>query len=136
MLRFALNLHKPNKYAFFCPKSRMNVTVRNPLGFAEEVTPAILRALRNGTLIDVDNVVDLKTGTLKTQSTGQNEVDMSKQSEPFQKSVQDNNSAQEPKNVSVEVSETENTTKKRGRKPKNNTSVDEQNYALDDSLFG
>lgn len=65
MLKFQLNFRKPNNYAFFCPVSKMHLTVSNPLGFAEGVTPAILRGLQTKVLLDVDNVVDMATGKLK-----------------------------------------------------------------------
>ena len=64
MIRLALNLRKPYNYAFFDPKSRIHLTVSSPVGFANEVTPAILRGLRSQVLIDVDGVVDAKTGMI------------------------------------------------------------------------
>ena len=60
-----LNLHKFNNYAFFCPVSRLHLTVSSPVGFANEVTPAILKALKAETVLDVDGVVDIETGTVK-----------------------------------------------------------------------
>lgn len=65
MIKLALNLHKFNNYAFFCPVSRLHVTVSNPVGYANEVTTAILRALKSKTLLDVDGVIDIETGTVK-----------------------------------------------------------------------
>lgn len=60
-----LNLHKFNNYAFFCPVSRLHLTVSSPVGFSNEVTPAILKALKAETVLDVDGVVDIETGTVK-----------------------------------------------------------------------
>lgn len=60
-----LNTRKPNNYAFFCPVSRLHLTVSNPVGFASEVTPAISKALKAKTLLDVDGVVNIETGTVK-----------------------------------------------------------------------
>lgn len=59
-----LNLHKPNNYAFFCPVSKVHLTVSSPVGFASEVTPAILRAVKANTVIDVEGVIDLETGNV------------------------------------------------------------------------
>ena len=60
-----LNLHKFNNYAFFCPVSRLHLTVSSPVGFSNEVTPAILKALKAKTILDVDGVVDIEAGTVK-----------------------------------------------------------------------
>lgn len=65
MIKLMLNRKKFNNYAFFCPVSRVHLTMSNPVGFANEVTPAILRALKSDKLIDVDNVVDIETGTVR-----------------------------------------------------------------------
>ena len=65
MVKLALNRHKFNNYAFFCPVSKLHVTVSNPVGYVNEVTPAILRAIKVNTLIDVDGVIDIETGTVK-----------------------------------------------------------------------
>lgn len=60
-----LNTHKFNNYAFFCPVSRLHLTVSSPVGFSNEVTPAILKALKAETVLDVDGVIDIETGTVK-----------------------------------------------------------------------
>ena len=60
-----LNRQKFNNYAFFCPVSRMHLTVSSPVGYANEVTPAILKGLKSKSILDVDGVVDLETGTVK-----------------------------------------------------------------------
>ena len=60
-----LNTRKFNNYAFFCPVSRLHLTVSSPVGFSNEVTPAILKALKAETVLDVDGVVDIETGTVK-----------------------------------------------------------------------
>ena len=65
MVKLMLNLHKFNNYAFFCPVSRLHLTVSSPVGYTNEVTPAILRAIKLSTLIDVDGVIDIETGTVK-----------------------------------------------------------------------
>lgn len=65
MIKLALNLHKFNNYAFFCPVSRLHLTVSSPVGYTNEVTPAILKALKVETILDVDGVIDIETGTVK-----------------------------------------------------------------------
>ena len=54
MLKFMLNTHKFNNYAFFCPVSKLHLTMSSPVGYANEVTPAILRAVKANNVIDVD----------------------------------------------------------------------------------
>ena len=71
MIKLMLNLHKFNNYAFFCPVSRLHLTVSSPVGFANEVTPAILKGVKSKTLLDVDGVIDLETGTVKAQEEAQ-----------------------------------------------------------------
>ena len=72
MIKFMLNMHKFNNYAFFCPVSRMHLTVSSPVGFANEVTPAILKGLKSKAILDVDGVIDLETGAVKaTQAKAQ-----------------------------------------------------------------
>ena len=65
MIKLALNMHKYNNYAFFCPVSRLHVTVANPVGYVNEVSPAILKALKSKTLLDIDGVIDIETGGMK-----------------------------------------------------------------------
>lgn len=69
MFKLTLNLHKANNYAFFCPVSKVHLTVSNPVGFASEVTPAILRAIKANNVIDADNVIDLETGKIAKKET-------------------------------------------------------------------
>ena len=67
MIKLMLNSRKPSNYAFFCPVSRVHLTVSSPVGFANEVTPAILKAVKAKTVLDVDGVIDLETGGLKNK---------------------------------------------------------------------
>ena len=64
MFKLMLNVRKPNNYAFFCPVSKVHLTVSSPVGFANEVTPAILKAVKASTVLDVDGVIDLETGSV------------------------------------------------------------------------
>lgn len=67
MIKFVLNARKFNTFAFFCPDSRLHLTLSSPVGFSDRVTPAILRGLKSKTIIDVDGVIDLETGLEKTE---------------------------------------------------------------------
>ena len=84
MIKLMLNLQKFNNYAFFCPVSRLHLTVSNPVGYTSEVTTAILKALKAKTVLDVDGVINIETGTVKAE----------KQVAPAQKPVE---AAPEPK---------------------------------------
>ena len=100
MVKLALNRHKFNNYAFFCPVSKLHVTVSNPVGYVNEVTPAILRAIKLSTLIDVDGVIDIETGTVKDVQQAETPVqEESKNSETVDNAdtEQDNNSEQSEK---------------------------------------
>ena len=68
MVKIALNVTRHNNYAFFCPVSRLHLTMSNPVGFIDVVTPAVLNGLKFGTLIDVNNMIDVTTGTIKTSN--------------------------------------------------------------------
>lgn len=118
MLQFRLNPRKPYNYAFFCPVSKMHLTVSNPLGYAEGVTPAIFRALKSNTIIDVDGVVDLQTGKVK----------VAKQDNKAEKTIANPDSAQTPVTTSEDAVAASSAdgdaadaanTKKRGRKSSN-----------------
>lgn len=86
MVKLLLNPKKQGNYAFFCPVSRLHLTAGSPSGTADGVTPAILRAIKSGTLIDVDGVVDLTTGTVKSNNV--------KEPESSAGNSEDNNSGQ------------------------------------------
>ena len=64
MFTLKLNLRKPNNYAFFCPVSKVHLTVSSPVGFANEVTPAIFKAVKANTVLDVDGAIDLDYDSL------------------------------------------------------------------------
>jgi hypothetical protein len=68
MIKLMLNRKKANNYAFFCPVSRLHLTVSNPVGTADRVTSYILRGIRTKSIIDIDDVIDLSTGQLKQQN--------------------------------------------------------------------
>lgn len=69
-IRLELNQKVDENYVFFCPHALIHLSRSKPMGVAPRLSSYILTALRFGTLIDVDGVVDLETGELK-QSTEQ-----------------------------------------------------------------
>ena len=102
MIKLMLNRQKFNNYAFFCPVSKLHVTVSNPVGYVNEVTPAILRAIKLSTLIDVDGVIDIETGTVKDAQpvkTPVQETPKSPEKADNADTKQDNNSEQSEKVV-------------------------------------
>lgn len=116
-----LNLHKFNNYAFFCPVSRLHLTVSSPVGFSNEVTPAILKALKAETVLDVDGVIDIETGTVKAGTQAP------KQEKPVEKAPETKQEApakaeepkvEEPKaeETKVEEASAEEKPKKGGKK--------------------
>ena len=108
MIKFMLNKYKFNNYAFFCPVSRMHLTVSSPVGFSNEVTPAILKGLKAKTILDVDGVIDLETGTVK-------------EAQPEQQAPQPEQVAEAP---IEESNETE--AKKKEQEPKANKSTNKR----------
>lgn len=63
-IELRLNSKKPNNYAFFCPVTRLHLTLANPVGTTDRVSNYILRGLKAKTLIDVKGIVDLTTGEI------------------------------------------------------------------------
>ena len=124
MIKLMLNNHKFNNYAFFCPVSRLHLTVSNPVGYVNEVTTAILRGLKSQNIIDVDNVIDIETGTIKAEKTNNTkQADAPKQekvAEPKStdsKKENDGNSEQVDKAVKESKTETPAESKsKRGKR--------------------
>lgn len=53
-MKLALNPKKVNNYAFFCPVSRLHLTLARPVGFVNKTTPYIDNALKSKTLIQLD----------------------------------------------------------------------------------
>ena len=122
MFKLMLNLHKPNNYAFFCPVSKVHLTVSNPVGFANEVTPAILKAIKADTVTDVDGVIDLGTGKVagrkapvKTENPTQKEVSTVSQTESTDSKEQEV-PVNEPVDVAEDTMTEEPKTSKKGKK--------------------
>ena len=120
MIKLALNLHKFNNYAFFCPVSRLHVTVSNPIGYVNEVTTAILKALKSQTLLDVDGVIDIETGTVKgaakTEALKKEPEKVVKEDAKSEKAENDSDSKQKTETVDNPAVETSDEKPKRGRK--------------------
>ena len=117
MIKLALNLHKFNNYAFFCPVSRLHVTVSNPIGYVNEVTTAILKALKSQTLLDVDGVIDIETGTVKgAAKTEAPKKEPEKEDAKSEKAENDSDSKQKTETVDNPTIETSEEKPKRGRK--------------------
>ena len=120
MIKLALNLHKFNNYAFFCPVSRLHVTVSNPIGYVNEVTTAILKALKSQTLLDVDGVIDIETGTVKgaakTETPKKKPEKVVKEDAKSEKVENNSDSKQKTETVDNQTVETSDEKPKRGRK--------------------
>ena len=114
-----LNIAKPNNYAFFCPVTKLHLTLTNPVGTTDRVSAYILRGLKSKSLIDVNNVVDLETGKVNAKN---------KKSEPevvAQPIKSETTATQEQKEEpSQEVEAAVDDKKKRGRRAQSNP-VDE-----------
>ena len=61
-IELKLNPSKVGNYAFFCPVTRLHLTLANPVGIANRVSPYIIKAIKSKTLIDVNGVIDINTG--------------------------------------------------------------------------
>lgn len=64
-IELRINLRKPGNYAFFCPVTKLHLTLTNPVGFTDRVSPYILRGLKSKTIIDVNNMINLETGKVE-----------------------------------------------------------------------
>lgn len=93
MATIRLNTAKSNNFAFFCPVSKLHLTLSSPVGSISKTTKAVLRGLKSDTLIDVDNVIDIETGEIKEYrkpiESGQEEISASDNSVP-EEPVSDN----------------------------------------------
>lgn len=113
MIKVALNITKPNNYAFFCPISRLHLTRSNPVGFVNEVTQYIIRGLKSNVLIDVDNVIDLETGNEKAAEAKQAPVnpqpipDPVPPAQPSQDQKESSPESKEPEATEPETAEPE-----------------------------
>jgi len=131
-----LNARKPGNYAFFCPVSKLHLTLSSPVGIydTDVVTSYILRAIKSKTLLDVKGVVDLETGKVSaaTQNTS-TETEVPEKVEDVKleaaatKDLQEELPSQEaeaPVETPVQV-KTETAPVDKGKKGKKNQTVEE-----------
>ena len=115
MIRFALNTKKFNNFAFFCPVSRLHLTLSSPVGFADRVTPAIARALTAQTILDIDGKVDMTT--IVTSKDALKERRIAAKAEPIlaEEPIEEEPIAEEPIAEEIPVIEEEAVAKKTTR---------------------
>ena len=122
-IELRLNQRKTGNYAFFCPVTKLHLTLANPVGITDRVSPYILRALKSNTLVDVNGVIDLESGKTNVNNN-------TKKTETKTESVKSETTAtpdQKEESPSQEVEaavEGKKTTNKRGKRAQTNP-VDE-----------
>lgn len=89
-IRFLLNNRKLQNYAFYEPMSNLHITKANPIAAIEEglFNENIVKALRNGTIIDIDGNVDIEKGQLAEAAESPKEekpVEATKEEKPVEK---------------------------------------------------
>lgn len=122
-IELRLNQRKPGNYAFFCPVTKLHLTLANPVGITDRVSPYILRALKSNTLVDVNGVIDLESGKMNVNN---NTKKTETKTEPV-KSEATATPDQKEESPSQEVEaavEEKKTTNKRGKRAQTNP-VDE-----------
>lgn len=108
-IELRLNSKKPGNYAFFCPVTKIHLTIANPVGFANRVSNYILRGLKSKTLIDVNGVIDLETGNVADVNRKE-EVKVPESKEPAQVPVtQEPEESSQGQEVGAEEVKTEET---------------------------
>ena len=125
MIKLALNTHKSNNYAFFCPATRLHLTITNPVGNADRISGAILRAVRANTVIDVDGVIDLKTGKLKAEVKEDTPKVQVQNTTNAINTTEDKNSDKNIDKTKVIVQETDTTNTETSSKENNNETSEE-----------
>lgn len=129
-IQFRLNTRKPGNYAFFCPVTRLHLTLANPVNSVNRVSNYILRGIKSKSIIDIDGVINLETGELNTKPVEKEQsptVELKEQKtiEPEKQEVAatQDQKEEEPSQV-VEVAVEEKKTQKRGKRAQGNP-VDE-----------
>lgn len=117
-----LNLRKPGNYAFFCPVTKLHLTLTNPVGTTDRVSAYIIRGVKSKTLIDINNVINLETGELNVNNkTKSEEV---KKTESVKSEATATQDQKEELSQEAEVVVEEKKTTKKGRRAQANP-VDE-----------
>ena len=80
-LELRLNPKKVGNYAFFCPVTRLHLTLANPVGYTDRISNYILRAIKGGTIIDVNKMINMETGEIKASVNDKKMDDSFQQSE-------------------------------------------------------
>lgn len=122
-IELRLNQRKPGNYAFFCPVTKLHLTLTNPVGIADRVSPYILRALKSNTLVDVNGVIDLESG--KTNVNNNTKKTETKTESVKSETTVTPDQKEESSSQEVEAAvEEKKTTNKRGKRAQTNP-VDE-----------
>ena len=122
-IELRLNQRKPGNYAFFCPVTKLHLTLANPVGITDRVSPYILRALKSNTLVDVNGVIDLESG--KTNVNNNTKKTETKTESVKSKTTATQDQKEESSSQGAEAAvEEKKTTNKRGKRAQTNP-VDE-----------
>lgn len=116
-IELRLNPRKPGNYAFFCPVTKLHLTLTNPVGTTDRVSPYIVRGVKAKTLIDVNGVIDLETGNLNANSKVESKAVKSE-------TTVTQNQKEESSSQEAEVAVEEKKTNKRGKRAQTNV-IDE-----------
>ena len=122
-IELRLNQRKPGNYAFFCPVTKLHLTLANPVDITDRVSPYILRALKSNTLVDVNGVIDLESG--KTNVNNNTKKTETKTESVKSETTVTPDQKEESSSQEVEAAvEEKKTTNKRGKRAQTNP-VDE-----------
>lgn len=122
-IELRLNQRKPGNYAFFCPVTKLHLTLANPVGITDRVSPYILRALKSNTLVDVNGVIDLESGKMNVDNNTKN-TETKTESVKSETTATQDQKEELPSQVAEAAVEEKKTTNKRGKRAQANL-VDE-----------
>lgn len=128
-IQFRLNTRKPGNYAFFCPVTKLHLTIANPVNSVDRISNYILRGVKSNSLVDVNNIINLETGELnrkpvETKQEQAIEPQEEKIIEPEKQEVAATQDQKEEFSQVVEVAAEEKKAQKRGKRAQTNP-VDE-----------
>lgn len=122
-IELRLNQRKPGNYAFFCPVTKLHLTLANPVGITDRVSPYILRALKSNTLVDVNGVIDLESGKMNVNNNTKKTETKTESVKSETTATQDQKEKSSSQGAEAAVEE-KKTTNKRGKRAQTNP-VDE-----------
>lgn len=122
-IELRLNQRKPGNYAFFCPVTKLHLTLANPVGITDRVSPYILRALKSNTLVDVNGVIDLESGKTNVNNNTK-KTETKTESVKSEATATPDQKEESPSQEAGVVVEEKKTTNKRGKRAQTNP-VDE-----------